>query len=285
MAFKVLDTQPEVRDARRSVSIGQASGHVAFEDVGFTYEGRSETLSGISFEATPGQIIGLVGPTGAGKTTLVSLLPRFYDPQQGRITLDGTDIRGIRLASLRKQISIVLQEPLLFSGTIADNIRYGRLDGTSVDIVEAAKAANAHDFIMHLPKQYETKLGERGVMLSGGERQRISVARAFLKNAPILVLDEPTSSIDSRTEEVILDALSRLMQGRTTFMIAHRLSTIRDPDLVLVLDGGRIVERGTPRELLDKDGLYRELYDVQAGVRGGMTPASLAPVGAVGGDQ
>jgi ABC-type multidrug transport system fused ATPase/permease subunit len=222
-----------------------------------------DTLSDIAFEARAGQVIAVVGPTGAGKTTLVSLLPRFYDLKAGGVFLDGTDVRRLTLKSLRRQISIVLQEPLLFSGTIAENIRYGRLEASMDEIVEAAKAANAHDFIMALPEQYETVLGERGAQLSGGERQRISVARAFLKDAPILILDEPTSSIDSRTEAVILDALDRLMAGRTTFLIAHRLSTIRSADQILVLDHGRLVEQGTHDGLMQRGGLYRQLHDLQ----------------------
>jgi ABC-type multidrug transport system fused ATPase/permease subunit len=263
IAFRLLDTEPEIKDAPDAVAIQESRGHVVFENVDFSYRGREETLRGVSFEALPGQVVGIVGPTGAGKSTLVSLIPRFCDPQGGRVVLDETDIRKIKLASLRQQISIVLQDPLLFSGTIEDNIRYGRLDADETEIVEAARAANAHDFIMRLPKKYKTPLGERGARLSGGERQRVSVARAFLKDAPILILDEPTSSIDSKTEAVILDALDRLMKGRTTFMIAHRLSTIRNPDLILVMDQGRIVQRGSHDELLAEEGLYRQLSQMQ----------------------
>jgi ATP-binding cassette subfamily B protein/subfamily B ATP-binding cassette protein MsbA len=267
MAFELLDTMPEIRDAPGAVSIGRARGQVAFEGVRFSYTGRVDTLKDISFEVPPGQTIAVVGPTGAGKSTLVSLLPRFYDSQHGRILLDGRDIRSLRLRSLRDQISLVLQEPLLFSGSIADNIRYGRLEASMDDVMDAARAANAHDFIMELPDRYDTQIGERGAQLSGGERQRIAVARAFLRNAPILILDEPTSSIDSKTESVILDALARLMAGRTTFMIAHRLSTVRDADLILVMHHGEIVERGTHTELLASDGLYRQLYEMQTGIR------------------
>ncbi len=265
IAYKVLDQEPKIRDLPGALVIPRARGEVVFEDVGFSYDGRDRTLEGISFTAEPGQKLGVVGPTGAGKTTLVSLIPRFYEPGEGHILLDGTDIRQITLASLRDQVSIVLQEPLLFSGTIASNILYGRLSASMDEVVEAARAANAHGFIERLPKGYDTALGERGVQMSGGERQRISVARAFLRDAPILILDEPTSSIDSRTEGVILDALERLMLGRTTFMIAHRLSTIRNADRILVMDGGRIVEQGSHEELLARDGLFRELHDVQAG--------------------
>ena len=265
MAFDLMDMKPEIRDEPGAVDVGRARGHVRFENVGFSYTGRTDTLTNISFDAQPGQVVAIVGPTGAGKSTLVSLVPRFYAPNSGRILLDGRDLRQVTLKSLRRQISMVLQEPLLFSGTVAENIRYGRLDATDADVIEAAKAANAHDFIERLPQRYYTVVGERGAQLSGGERQRISVARAFLRDAPILILDEPTSSIDSRTETVILDALDRLMDGRTTFMIAHRLSTIRKADVILVVDRGRIVERGAHEELLEQGGLYRQLHDIQAG--------------------
>src|SRR5262245_10222373 len=265
IAFDLLEQAPDIRDAPGAVALERSSGHVCFDDVSFHYDGRVRTLSNISFEAAPGQTVAVVGPTGAGKSTLVSLLPRFYDAQAGRILLDGVDIKTLTLRSLRDQISIVLQEPLLFSATIADNIRYGRLDATMDDLVEATKAANAHEFVMALPQQYDTLLGERGAQLSGGERQRIAVARAFLKNAPILILDEPTSSIDSKTEAVILDALERLMIGRTTFLVAHRLSTLRNVDIILVLNHGQVIERGTHDELLELDGLYRQLHEVQTG--------------------
>jgi ATP-binding cassette subfamily B protein/subfamily B ATP-binding cassette protein MsbA len=267
MAYELMDTVPEIRDMPGADALTRAAGRVLFERVRFSYTGRVDTLKDISFEAVPGQIVGIVGPTGAGKSTLVSLLPRFYDPHHGRILLDDRDIRSIRLRSLREQISVVLQEPLLFSGSIRENIRYGRLDATNDEVVAAARAANADDFIMALPQHYDTQIGERGVQLSGGERQRIAVARAFLRDAPILILDEPTSSIDSRTESVILEALGRLMNGRTTFMIAHRLSTIRNADAILVMHHGEIVERGSHDELLALDGLYRQLYEMQSGVR------------------
>ncbi len=263
VSFDLLDTPPDIKDAPGAIDVRRARGRVSFQGVHFSYQGRVDTLKDIAFEAEAGQVVAIVGPTGAGKTTLVSLIPRFYDAQQGRILLDGTDIRKLTLRSLRAQVSIVLQEPLLFSGRIADNIRYGRLDAGMDEIMAAAKAANAHEFIMQLPKQYHTELGERGAQLSVGERQRIAVARAFLKNAPILILDEPTSAIDSKTEAVILDALDRLMVGRTTFLIAHRLSTIRKADVILVLDHGRLVEQGTHHDLLRRGGLYRQLHDMQ----------------------
>jgi ABC-type multidrug transport system fused ATPase/permease subunit len=262
-SFGLLDTPPEIQDAPHARPLDRPSGLVVFDRVSFRYPSRSDTLREISFEAQPGQVVAVVGPTGAGKTTLMSLLPRFYDPRSGSVLIDGVDVRELQLESLRSQISIVLQEPLLFSGTIADNIRYGRLEASDEEIVEAARAANAHDFISALPQGYETELGERGSRISGGERQRIAVARAFLRNAPILILDEPTSSIDSRTEAVILEALDRLMVRRTTFIIAHRLSTIRRADLILVLDGGRLVQRGTHEQLLAQDGLYRQLHERQ----------------------
>jgi ATP-binding cassette, subfamily B, bacterial len=265
IAFDLLEKEPDIRDMPGATVVSRAKGHVRFEGVGFDYPGRVGTLKDISVEAVSGQAIAIVGPTGAGKSTLVSLLPRFYDPAEGRIVIDGADIRTITLTSLRQQISIVLQEPLLFSATVADNIRYGRLDATMDEIADAATQANAHDFIMRLPQQYETPLGERGAQLSGGERQRIAVARAFLKNAPILILDEPTSSIDSRTEAVILDALERLMVGRTTFLVAHRLSTLRNVSRIVVLNQGRIAESGTHEELLAHGGLYRQLHDLQTG--------------------
>jgi ATP-binding cassette subfamily B protein len=262
-SFQLLDMRPEVVEHPQPIDLRRAQGDVAYEGVSFSYQGRRDTLHEITFRAKPGQRVAIVGPTGAGKTTLMSLLVRFYDPRDGRISIDGVDLRRLSLRSLRAQISVVLQEPLLFSGSVAENIRYGRLEATMDDIVEAAKAASAHDFIERLPLGYDTQLGERGAQLSGGERQRLCVARAFIKDAPILILDEPTSSIDSKTEAVILDSLDRLMAGRTSFMIAHRLSTIRQADVIVVLDYGRIVERGTHDELLARHGMYRQLHDAQ----------------------
>jgi ABC-type multidrug transport system fused ATPase/permease subunit len=263
-AFGLLDTVPEIVEAPNAREIERVKGDIEFRKVSFEYRGRLDTLKDISFKVKPGQLVAVVGPTGAGKTTLISLLPRFYDPKSGSILLDGHEIRSLSLDSLRQQFSLVLQEPLLFSASIAENIRYGRLDASQEEIEEAARAANAHDFIIGLPQGYATVVGERGAMLSGGERQRICVARAFLKDAPILILDEPTSSIDSRTESVILDALDRLAVGRTTFMIAHRLSTVRHSDLIVVIDHGQVVEMGTHEELLEQGGLYRQMHDVQA---------------------
>jgi ATP-binding cassette subfamily B protein len=262
-SLKLLDTEPEVVERDDAVELGRSRGHVAARGASFAYPGRQHTLAGISFDAQPGERVAIVGHTGAGKSTLMSLLIRFYDPSGGRIEIDGVDLRDIRLDSLREQISVVLQEPLLFSGTIAENIRYGRLEASREEIEDAARAANAHDFIANLPDGYETELGEGGAHISGGERQRICVARAFLKDAPILILDEPTSSIDSRTEGVILDSLDDLMEGRTSFMVAHRLSTVRHADQILVLGQGRIVECGTHEELLETGTAYRQLYEAQ----------------------
>jgi ATP-binding cassette, subfamily B, bacterial len=264
-ALDMLDTPPDVVEKADATAIGRANGELVFEGVTFGYdEERSDVLRDVSFRIEPGEAVAIVGPTGAGKSTLLSLLPRFFDPSSGRVLIDGHDVRDLTLESLRAQFSIVLQEPLLFTGTIRDNIRYGKLDATVDEVIEAAQAANAHDFIMGLPDRYKSELGERGTRISGGERQRIAVARAFLRDAPILILDEPTSSIDSKTEGVILDALERLMKGRTTIMIAHRLSTIRHVDRIVVLDEGRIVEQGTHKELLEREGLYRQLWETQA---------------------
>jgi ABC-type multidrug transport system fused ATPase/permease subunit len=276
-AFDLLDREPDIRDRPDARPIVRAAGRLTFEHVHFSYTGRAGTLKDVTFHANEGQVIAIVGPTGAGKTTLASLLPRFYDATEGRILLDGIDIKHLTLESLRHQISIVLQEPLLFSKTIADNIRYGKLDATMDEIVEAAKAANAHEFIMGLPQKYQSMVGERGAQLSGGERQRIAVARAFLKNAPILILDEPTSSIDSKTEAVILDALDRLMIGRTTFMIAHRLATVRHADQILVMNHGHLVQRGTHTELMRQDGLYQQLHEMQTGAVRRRVKAALEP--------
>jgi ABC-type multidrug transport system ATPase subunit len=238
---------------------------VTFENVSFSYKGRQGTLRNVSFSCKGGDRVAVVGPTGAGKTTLMNLLVRFYDPSEGSIKVDGYDIKDVTLDCLREQMSLVMQVPLLFSGTITDNIRYGKLTATMDDIVAAARAANCHEFISSLPNGYETELGEGGAQLSGGERQRIAVARAFIRQSPILIMDEPTSAIDSKTEAVILDALENLMEGRTSFMIAHRLSTVRTADLILVMNHGEVVEHGSHDELLAKGGLYYQLYEAQTG--------------------
>jgi ABC-type multidrug transport system fused ATPase/permease subunit len=221
-------------------------------------------LDGIDLDIAPGSVVALVGPTGVGKTTMANLIPRFYDVCEGAITLDGIDIRDLTLKSLRQQISIVLQDVFLFHGTARDNISFGRPGATEEEILEAARVANAHEFVTQLPQGYDTVIGERGVKLSGGQRQRIAIARAVLKNAPVLILDEATSSVDTETELLIQQALERLMIGRTTVVIAHRLSTIRSADCIAVLKGSQIVEKGTHEELMARDGLYRHLNEVQA---------------------
>jgi ATP-binding cassette subfamily B protein len=245
--------QPGARDADR------VAGNIRFEHVGFSYPDGASVLHDINFEAAPGQMVALVGLTGAGKTTLVSLIPRFYDATEGRVLVDGIDVRSYRIRSLREKIAIVPQDAVLLSGTIAENLRYGRLDATDEEIEAAARAAHAHDFVSRLPKQYDTAVAEAGGGLSGGERQRLSVARAILKNAPILILDEPTSSLDAISEEIVFAALRRLRAGRTTLVIAHRLSTVRDADRILVLDGGRIAAQGRHEELLKSSLLYRRM--------------------------
>ena len=250
---------PETIDDPDAIDADKVTGEIRVEDVEFTYPNGARVLHGISFDARPGQMIALVGLTGAGKTTLVSLIPRFYDATGGRLTIDGVEVRKYRVRSLREQIAIVLQDPVLFSGTIADNLRYGRLDATPHEIEEAARAAHAHEFIVRLPKGYDTEIAEAGGGLSGGERQRLSVARAILKNAPILILDEPTSSLDAISEEIVFAALRRLRAGRTTIVIAHRLSTVRDADRILVLDGGKIAAQGRHDELLKTSQLYRRM--------------------------
>jgi ATP-binding cassette, subfamily B, bacterial len=250
---------PETIDAPDAIDATDVKGDITFEDVGFTYPSGAQVLHDIAFDAKPGQVVALVGLTGAGKTTLVSLIPRFFEATAGRVLIDGVNVKRYRVRSLREKIAIVLQEPLLFSGTIADNLRYGRLDATQEEIEQAARAAHAHDFIARLPKGYDTEIAEAGGGLSGGERQRLSVARAILKNAPILILDEPTSSLDSISEEIVFAALRRLRAGRTTVVIAHRLSTVRDADQILVLDGGQIAAHGRHEELLKSSQLYRRM--------------------------
>lgn len=260
--LEILEAVPEVQDNpdARDVTI---SGNVRYEDVTFGYEPGRPVLRNISLEARPGDVLAIVGPTGAGKSTLANLLIRFFDPWSGRVLVDGHDVRDIRIHSLRSQIAMVLQEPFIFPLTIEENIAYGRGDASHEEIVAAAKAANVHEFIEQLPAGYQTMVGERGATLSGGEKQRLSIARAFLKDAPILVLDEPTSALDARTEGMLLEALERLMEGRLTFIIAHRLSTIRNADSIVVVDHGEIVEQGTHAELLARGGLYAGLYRQQ----------------------
>jgi len=261
--FEIIDQPIEVEDSEDAIVLEQAEGHVAFENVGFAYRGGSAVVSGINLQADPGQVIALIGPTGSGKSTVTNLIPRFYDPTEGRVLVDGHDIRHIKLESLRKHIGIVLQDPFLFGLTISQNIAYGKPDASPEAIVAAATAARAHDFIMGFPQGYETQVGERGVTLSGGQKQRLAIARALLYDPRILILDDSTSSVDTETEYLIQQALAVLMEGRTTFVIAQRLLTLKSADMILVLDGGRIVERGTHDQLLENHGLYRRIYDLQ----------------------
>ena len=261
--FEILDAQPDIRDRSDSQTLVTVDGDVRVEGVTFSYDARHPVLSNLSFEAKPGELVALVGPTGAGKTTVINLLHRFYDPTEGRITIDGKDLRQVTLESWYRQIALVPQETILFGGTILDNIRYGNMAANEAAVFEASKAAHAHDFIMSLPDGYKTLVGEKGVNLSGGQRQRIAIARAVLKNPRILLLDEATSSLDTESERLVQEALQRLMEGRTTFVVAHRLSTIQRADRILVLDKGKLAEEGTHAHLLDRKGLYHYLYTIR----------------------
>lgn len=261
--FEILDTQSDVGDAPNAMILSSVSGHIQVERVSFAYDPRQPVLTDVSFEAKPGELVAIVGPTGAGKTTAMNLIHRFYDPTEGRITIDGQDLRQVRLESWYRQIALVPQETILFGGTILDNIRYGNRHASEEAVKEASRAAHAHDFIMSFPDQYQTVVGEKGINVSGGQRQRIAIARAILKNPRLLLLDEATSALDSESERLVQEALEQLMKGRTTFVIAHRLTTIQRADRILVLNKGRLVETGTHNELMDGKGLYHYLYTLR----------------------
>jgi subfamily B ATP-binding cassette protein MsbA len=261
--FELLEETPEIENDPDAIDLNVVKGEVSVENLWFRYEGEKDVLKGISFNAEAGKTVALVGPSGAGKTTLLNLIPRFYDPQKGSISIDGINIQHVKFKSLRHHISIVPQEVHLFGTSIRENIIYGRLDATEEEIIQAAKDANAHDFILGTEHGYASLIGEKGVKLSGGQRQRLAIARAILKDPAILLLDEATSSLDSESEAQVQEALNRLMENRTTFVIAHRLSTVQHADKILVMDEGKIVEEGTHLELIEQKGLYSHLYELQ----------------------
>jgi len=260
---EILDTKPLVNSPENPVKLTSLKGHVCFSEVIFGYEDGTPVLNNISFDIHPGETVALIGPSGAGKSTTVQLLLRFFDPQSGKIQIDGDDLKSLDLESYLSQVALVPQETLLFGGTIRENILYGKLDATDTEIIEASKSANAHEFIVEFSNGYDTLVGEKGTKLSGGERQRIAIARALLKNPKVLVLDEATSALDNQSEMLIQDALEKLMAGRTTFIIAHRLSTVHNADKIIVLDKGKIVESGTHKELMANEGLYHHLYTMR----------------------
>lgn len=261
--FEILDSHPEVTDAPNAATLPPVTDHVCIERVYFAYDARQPVLSNVSFEAKPGELIAIVGPTGAGKTTIINLLHRFYDPTEGRVTVDGHDLRQVTLDSWYRQIALVPQETILFGGTILDNIRYGNSRAGETDVIEASRAAHAHEFITNFPDQYQTIVGEKGINLSGGQRQRIAIARAILKQPRILLLDEATSALDSESERLVQDAIEQLMKGRTTFVVAHRLTTIQRADRIIVLNKGEVAEAGAHQALMDRKGLYHYLYTLR----------------------
>ena len=261
--FEIIDEEPQIKDAEDAIELPRVQARVEFEHVDFSYGGEEEVLTDICINAEPGQIVALVGRSGAGKTSIVNLIPRFYDPSAGRILIDGFDVKYVKQESLRKQIAMVLQDTFLFNGTVRQNIRYGRLEATDDEIIEAAKAANAAEFIDEMPAGYDTEIGERGVKLSGGQKQRLAIARAILADPRILILDEATSSVDSESEYLIHRAMDRLMEGRTTFVIAHRLSTVKHANQIVTLEKGRVTEVGDHKTLVDSEGVYSQMYEMQ----------------------
>jgi len=261
--YEIMDEKPEIVDDPTAIELPRVRGDVTFDGVSFSYSQGCPILKDVTFSVRAGQKVALVGPSGSGKTTIVNLIPRFYDVSAGRVTIDGHNVHDIKIKSLRRHIAMVLQDPVLFSGTIRENILYGNPSASEKDVTRATRAANAYDFIESLPDGFETQVGERGALLSGGQKQRITIARAFLKNPEILILDEATSSLDSQSEYLIQDAMARLVKGRTTFIIAHRLSTIIHADQIFVLSAGSVIESGTHQELLDKEGAYKDLYERQ----------------------
>ena len=264
--MEILEIEPDIQDAKDAQELTDVKGTITFDDVSFHYADADQmVLEHVSMEVPAGEYVALVGPSGAGKTTLCSLIPRFYEPTEGRICIDGKDISHLTLKSLRNHIGIVQQDVYLFAGTILENIRYGKPDASREEVIQAAKNANAHDFIMSFPDGYDTDIGQRGVKLSGGQKQRLSIARVFLKNPPVLIFDEATSALDNESERVVQESLEKLAKNRTTFVIAHRLSTIRNAEKILVLTEEGIEESGTHEELLEKGGIYHDLYTMQFG--------------------
>jgi len=268
------DVIPEKADAREPEAF---RGDIAFDHVQFGYDKEAKVLNNVSFKVSAGQMVGVVGPTGSGKSTVVSLIPRFYDPVVGKVTIDGVDVRDFTLRGLRSQIGYVLQETVLFRGTVAENIAYGKGGATRAEVEEAAELANAAEFINKMPHRYDTMVGDRGDTLSGGQRQRIGIARAIIRNSPILILDEPTAALDTESEKLVMDALRRLMQKRTVITIAHRLSTIRDADKIIVLKDGALAEEGSHDELMARSGIYAGLYQAQFEATLAGTPAGVVP--------
>jgi subfamily B ATP-binding cassette protein MsbA len=261
--FEIIDAEQEIADASNAIEIPRIQGRVEFDHVDFCYEDGEEVLKDICIKAEPGQIVALVGRSGAGKTSIVNLIPRFYDPLKGRVLIDGFDIKYVKQQSLRRQVAMVLQDTFLFNGTVRENIRYGKLNATDDEIAAAATSANAHEFICVMPDSYDTQIGERGIKLSGGQKQRIAIARAILADPRILILDEATSSVDSESEYLIHRAMDRLMEGRTTFVIAHRLSTVKHANQIITLEHGRVSEVGDHKSLVDQDGTYSQMYSMQ----------------------